>query len=107
MNDETRIDLPTARYFLSRDRDGAGDSGMMLEVFDWDEKKAVGNNYLQIGMGCRVGSHYARSFSAQDWWLTTPIKEFLEVERNDDDEVVRVRFLTESRNGSIYELRVD
>jgi hypothetical protein len=96
------------RYFLHRDRDDAGDSGSWLEAFDWDNQSAEHEqNVIEVGKGVRCGSLYARSFCAQDWWLTTPVKEILEVERNDDDEIVKVRFLTESKNGSTYTLTVD
>ena len=72
------IKLKPGRYSLVRDRDGAGDSGHMLVPFNWDTRKEVGENgTLQVGMGLKCGSMYARTFGS-DWWLTTPITEILE-----------------------------
>jgi hypothetical protein len=40
-----------------------------------------------------VGSPYARTYSRQDWWQTTPITEILE-ERIEEDGTEYVRFKT-------------
>ena len=40
-----------------------------------------------------VGSPYARSYSAQDWWQTTIITEILE-ERTEEGGIEYVRFRT-------------
>jgi hypothetical protein len=89
-------------YSLRRTRDGAGDSGQMSQaifpVFDQDTGKMIDkeiqeNARPQIGAVMIVGSHYARSYSAQDWWQTTLITEILE-ERTEDDGVEYVRFKT-------------
>lgn len=92
----TRIDLTEYNHFaLIRERDSAGDSGMWLEAFDWDNPNAEHEQkILEIGKGVRCGSHYARTMQHQDWWLTTPVGEFLEVEQG------CVKFQTE--NGSAY-----
>jgi hypothetical protein len=31
----------------------------------------------EVGYCMQVGSHYARSYSAQDWWMTTPVTEIV------------------------------
>jgi|GEM_PF-2268401 len=91
-------------YSLYRIRDGAGDSGLMslacIPTFDQDTGKAVSveeieNAEPRVGAVMRVGSHYARSFTAQDYWQTTVITEILE-ERTDPDnpEYLYVRFKT-------------
>jgi hypothetical protein len=40
-----------------------------------------------------VGSHYGRTYSAQDWWQTTTITEILE-ERTKENGTKYVRFKT-------------
>lgn len=78
-------------YCLRRTRDGAGDSGLMSDLciptFDMDTGKVSSwetkhNSRPAVGGLMRVGSHYARSYSAQDYWQTTLITEILE-ERED------------------------
>ncbi len=57
----------------------------------------------QVGYVMRVGSVYARSFTAQDWWQTTVITEILEDKINEDGSEY-VKFRT---GNSIYEWRKD
>ena len=72
------------RYSLIRERDGVGDSGLMCEILDAESYKPIPNEtYPRVGCGVRVGSHYGRTYSAQDWWQTTPITEILEESVND------------------------
>ena len=78
-------------YKLRRERDGAGDSGYMSTIFFKDEDGKVkheNNARPKVGSVIRVGSHYGRSYSAQDYWQTTMITEILEETEN------RVRFKT-------------
>lgn len=87
------------RYSLIRETDGVGDSGSMCEILDFESYKPIpGETYPRVGCGVRVGSPYARSYSAQDWWQTSPITEILE-ESVDRDGYRIVRFKT--RN-SVY-----
>lgn len=87
-------------YSLRRTRDGAGDSGQMSQaifpVFDQDTGKIVDkevqeNARPQVGAVMVVGSHYGRSYSAQDWWQTTLITEILEERSEDGTEYVRFK----------------
>lgn len=87
-------------YSLRRIRDGAGDSGQMSQaifpVFDQDTGKIVDkevqeNARPQVGAVMVVGSHYGRSYSAQDWWQTTLITEILEERSEDGTEYVRFK----------------
>lgn len=85
-------------YSLWRTRDGAGDSGLMSIAIH--PNAGPGNEHVyedhgrpQIGAVMRVGSHYARSYQAQDWWQTTRITAILE-ERVDEDGTEYVRFKT-------------
>lgn len=81
-----------AHYSLTRESDGAGDSGPMSEALDAKSFKVMGNRPI-IGCCMRVGSHYARTMDHQDWWLTTAVVEILEENEN------FVRFKTKN---SIY-----
>jgi hypothetical protein len=88
-------------YSLYRRRDGAGDSGLMSDAVTpiWDENGKLVDKIIEhntrpkVGAAMVVGSPYARTYSAQDWWQTTPITEILE-ERIDEDGTEYVRFKT-------------
>ena len=88
--------MPTLR----RITDGAGDSGVRSEAWKYDENglnpKKVGSRPV-VGVCMLVGSMNARTYSRQDFWLTTEITEILE-ERED-----YVKFKT---TNSIYEWSV-
>lgn len=91
-------------YSMYRTRDNAGDSGQMSDAYYWPNGRENGghpevmhNARPFVGAVMRVGSHYARSFHAQDWWQTTPITEITdEWEETDDTGNVTecVRFKT-------------
>lgn len=86
-----------AHYTLRRLSDGAGDQGGESLAL-WKEAEQVRTEHdarPRVGVKLRVGSLYARSCSAQDWWLTNFITRIVE------DTPHRVVFETES--GSIYE----
>jgi len=87
------------RYSLIRESDGIGDSGPMCEILDNESYTPIPNEtYPRVGCGVRVGSPYARSYSSQDWWQTSPVTEILE-ESMDSDGNRTVKFKTRS---SIY-----
>jgi len=78
---------------LKRISDNAGDMGARSEAIAWNEDgtfKEIVDNRPVIGCSILVGSVTARTYSDQDYWLTTPITEILE-ERED-----YVRFKTEN-----------
>ncbi len=73
------------RYKLTRERDGAGDSGPMSLGITFDENDEPvfeENAKPRVGMVMRVGTHFARSYQYQDWWQTTPVTEILEESEN-------------------------
>lgn len=73
------------KYSLVREDGNAGDSGPMSQILDAESGRAIeGETYPRLGCGVRVGSYYARSYSGQDYWQTTPITEILEEYINDD-----------------------
>jgi len=93
-------------YSLVRERDGAGDSGLMSLAITLNggpdgEHLYEYNVKPKVGAVMQVGSLFGRSYSPQDYWQTTPITEILE-ERTDpqDPEFLYVRFKT---GNSIYE----
>lgn len=53
------------------------------------------NSKPRIGCMMQVGSPYARSYSAQDYWTTTPVTEIIE-ERQDPDGTEHVIFKTQN-----------
>lgn len=89
---------------LKRLSDGAGDSGSRVEAIRWNDDgtlKCVEGNRPIIGCSMLVGSVTARSYSYQDYWLTTPVTEILEELMDEDGSLMYVRFKT---GNSEYEL---
>jgi len=80
---------------LIRERDGEGYSGSLVESFDLETMKVVGNKPT-VGQPLRVGSPTAGMFSTRDWWLTTPVTE---ITSETDEEV---KFKTKN---SVYTLK--
>jgi hypothetical protein len=80
-------------FHLRRIRDGKGDGGSRSEAIKFTESgpEVVGHKPT-IGCCMLVGNLTARSYSGQDWWMTTPITEILEHIENDD--VTYYRFKT-------------
>jgi hypothetical protein len=70
---------------LRRTSDGAGDSGSTCQAISWNEDgtfKEVVSNRPTVGCSFLVGAATARTYSSQDYWLTTVVTEILE-ERED------------------------
>lgn len=80
---------------LKRTRDGAGDSGPMSSAGrynpDTNEQEWIHNTGPVVGYVMQVGSHYARTYSAQDYWTTTYVTEILSDTIEDDSRVVRFK----------------
>lgn len=73
------------------------DGGARSQAISWNEDKTfkeVVSDRPTVGCSMLVGSVTARSYSDQDYWLTTRVSEILE---ESEDEV---KFKTE--NGSTY-----
>lgn len=90
---------------LRRISDGAGDCGARVEAIEWNEDgtfKEIKGHRPIVGCSLLVGSITARSYSNQDYWLTTPITEILEEEerKGGEDEGYYCKFKT---GNSIYE----
>lgn len=64
-------------------KDGHGemkDGGSLCEAIAWNEdgtfKEVVGNRPV-VGCSMKVGTPFARTYSNQDWWLTTPVTKII------------------------------
>ena len=81
------------RYFLTRDRDGAGDSGPMSQALirsDDGGIKDVGPVPV-VGAFIRVGSPYSRTYSQYDYWTTTQVTEIYSDETVEGVRTIRFK----------------
>ncbi len=77
-----------------------GDSGSLSAAHKVDKngKKFESVSYdaePQVGCCMQVGTPFSRTFSNQDWWMTTPVTKIVSREINDDG-VVTVVFKTKN-----------
>ena len=85
---------------LIRESDGSGDVGSNSQAIQWKEDGTfdkVVSNRPPVGCSMLVGSVTARSYSDQDYWLTTRVTEILE--EKEEDGHLYVRFKT---GNSVY-----
>lgn len=98
------IDLSEYYLFaLQRERDGAGDSGRMLECLTPNEeenKVDVTHNEVKVGSAIKVGSFWARTMQWQDWWRTTLVDEIEVVEKTEESLLLKLQ-----TKNSTYHLR--
>lgn len=88
---------------LRRISDGKGDSGSRVDAIEWNENgtfKSVKGHIPIVGCSLMVGSVTARSYSNQDYWLTTVVTEILDYIEFDDES----KFYLFKTSNSIYEL---
>jgi hypothetical protein len=86
---------------LRRVSDGKGDQGSNVEAIRFNEEGKVEHkqtNKPLVGWALRVGSVTARSYSNQDWWMTTVVTEILE--EKESEEGLYIKFKT---GNSLYE----
>lgn len=79
---------------LRRVSDGAGDSGARSEAIKWKDDRTVDEivgRTPTIGCSMLVGSTSARSYSNQDYWLTTLVTEILEEIKDHNNHYVRFK----------------
>lgn len=92
-----QIQLKIGRYSLTRTRDGAGDSGIMLSSLNKPEDaKFHSDLVVEDGNGLlKKGNwHEVSSISSSTYFRCTPITKFLEQEKDEQGEVIRVLFKT-------------
>jgi hypothetical protein len=75
--------------------EGKGDAGPMSAAHkvSKDGKSFVGVKYNaepEVGCCMQVGTPFARSFSSQDWWMTTPVTEIVSRDVAEDGTVTVV-----------------
>ena len=107
LENTNEIQLKIGSYSLIRTRDGAGERGPMLSSlsvpegaqFHHEMKSEDANGLLKKGNWTEVGS-----ISSRTYFRCTPITKFLEVEKDENGEIIRVLFKTEN---SEYEVRVN
>ena len=97
--------MPTLIKIHEDGREEFKEQGSRVEAIAWNEdrtfKEVVGSTPV-VGCSVLVGSVTARSYSAQDYWLTTVVTEILEEEKDEDGRFSRIKFKTEN---SVYEVR--
>ena len=73
---------------LRRTRDGSGDVGASVVAIrenpETGELEHKQTDRPLVGWALQVGSVTARSYSNQDWWMTTPVTKILEADLTDD-----------------------
>lgn len=80
------------------------EQGARVDCIAWNEDgtfKEVVGSVPTVGCSMLVGSVTARSYSLQDYWLTTTIIEIIELERNENNFLKYCRFKTQN---SEYEI---
>ena len=90
---------------LRRMSDGEGFAGSAIESISWNEdgsvKESLPGEGPIVGYSIKVGSVTAGTYSTRDWWMTTPVTEILEEEKNEEGKYLYVKFKT---GNSIYEM---
>ena len=74
--------LKNGTYYLDRETDASGDYGPMLKSLNSKGEQVGENGELHFGCAIQCGSFFARTMQWQDWWLTTPITEFIEISQD-------------------------
>lgn len=80
-------------YNLRR-TDGKGDSGARCDIIEWNTDrnvKSIEHGCPVVGRSVLVGSISARSFSSQDYWLTTEVTKILEEIKNENTWYMRFK----------------
>lgn len=62
---------------LTRDRDGEGYFGSVVQALDPKNINNVVGNKPMVGYCLKIGTVTAGMFSTRDWWMTTPITEII------------------------------
>jgi len=97
--------MPTLIKIHEDGREEFKEQGQRIEAIAWNEDrsfKEIVDSKPVVGCSLLVGSVTARSYSSQDYWLTTKITEILEEKKDEDGFYESIRFKTEN---SVYELR--
>jgi hypothetical protein len=91
--------MPTLIKIHQDGREEFMEQGARVQAIAWNEDKTfkeVVDSKPVVGCSLLVGSVTARSYSAQDYWLTTVVTEILEEEKDDKGYLKFVRFKTKN-----------
>jgi hypothetical protein len=91
--------MPTLIKIHQDGREEFMEQGARVDAISWNEDKTfkeVVDHKPVVGCSLLVGSVTARSYSAQDYWLTTVVTEILEEEKDDKGYLKFVRFKTKN-----------
>lgn len=89
--------MPALIKIHSDGRQEFKEQGARVEAIAWNEdrtfKEIVGSKPV-VGCSLLVGSVTARSYSSQDYWLTTVVTEIIEEQKDKDGHIEFIRFKT-------------
>jgi hypothetical protein len=91
--------MPTLIKIHPDGRQEFKEQGQRVEAIAWNEDrtfKEVVDSKPVVGCSLLVGSVTARSYSSQDYWLTTVVTEILEEERDEEGHLEFVKFKTKN-----------
>jgi hypothetical protein len=91
--------MPTLIKIHPDGREEFKEQGQRVEAIAWNEDrtfKEVVDSKPVVGCSLLVGSVTARSYSNQDYWLTTVVTEILEEKRDEDGHLEFVKFKTKN-----------
>jgi hypothetical protein len=91
--------MPTLIKIHPDGREEFKEQGQRVEAIAWNEDrtfKEVVDSKPVVGCSLLVGSVTARSYSAQDYWLTTVVTEILEEKRDEEGHLEFVKFKTKN-----------
>ncbi len=91
--------MPTLIKIHPDGREEFKEQGARVEAIAWNEDKTfkeVVDRKPVVGCSLLVGSVTARSYSDQDYWLTTVVTEILEEEKDEEGYLKFVRFKTKN-----------
>lgn len=97
--------MPTLIKIHEDGREEFKEQGQRIEAIAWNRDrtfKEIVDSKPVVGCSLLVGSVTARSYSSQDYWLTTKVTEIVEEKKGDDGYYELIRFKTAN---SVYELR--
>lgn len=89
--------MPALIKIHSDGRQEFKEQGARVEAIAWNEDrtfKEIVDSKPVVGCSLLVGSVTARSYSSQDYWLTTVVTEIIEERKNEAGYLEFVRFKT-------------
>jgi hypothetical protein len=91
--------MPTLIKIHQDGREEFKEQGQRVEAIAWNEDKTfkeIVDSKPVVGCSLLVGSVTARSYSSQDYWLTTVVTEILEEKKDAEGHLEFVKFKTKN-----------